>query len=532
MREITSLLFKTGQPSGYLECLAATPTFYFKETLRLFISRSATMEEKNGYPPGNVDVYPGKDFEKSTTSMDPIYVDSRPPKMSKARIIKNLVVVSFGFLCLFTSFQSLSNLQSSLNKADGLGTGGLATIYGALVVSCLFLPPVIIAKLGCKWTVAFSMLCYILYMGANFYAVWATIIPTAVILGFGAAPLWSAKCTYLTQTGVWYSKQTGEIEDDIINRFFGVFFMIFQSSQIWGNLISSQVFGVKENKTITEEELESCGANFCPSSAENNTNLDKPAIEKVYTVCGIYIGFAVLAFLLICFGLDPIVLDKEEDSEKRKFSFRLILETAKQLIRSHYQRLLVILTMYSGIEQAFMTGDYTKSFVGCALGIENIGYVMICYGITDAICSLSFGRLVQFVGHIPFFILAFLVHGGCMIAFLLWQPDPEMKYMFYIFAALWGLGDAVIQTQINALYGFLFTKDSEAAFANYRLWESLGFIIAFACQNFLCTNVKIYIALAFLVVGMWEYMQVEITFRTTDKVKDNQNQSQENNTKL
>ena len=53
------------------------------------------------------------------------------------------------------------------------------------------------------------------------------------------------------------------------------------SGQIWGNLISSQVFGVKENKTITEEELESCGANFCPSSAENNTNLDKPAIEKV-----------------------------------------------------------------------------------------------------------------------------------------------------------------------------------------------------------------------------------------------------------
>lgn len=53
------------------------------------------------------------------------------------------------------------------------------------------------------------------------------------------------------------------------------------TGQVWGNLISSQVFGVKENKTITEEELKSCGANFCPSSAENNTNLDKPAIEKV-----------------------------------------------------------------------------------------------------------------------------------------------------------------------------------------------------------------------------------------------------------
>lgn len=161
-------------------------------------------------------------------------MESPPPytpsnTMSKWRILKNIFVVSFGFLCLFTSFQSLSNLQSSLNKDEGLGVGGLAIIYGALVISCMFVPPVVIARLGCKWTVALSMLCYILYMVANFYAVWGTIVPSAIILGFGAAPLWSAKCTYLTETGVWYSRLTGATEDDVINRFFGFFFMLFQT---------------------------------------------------------------------------------------------------------------------------------------------------------------------------------------------------------------------------------------------------------------------------------------------------------------
>ena len=193
-----------------------------------YLFRLSKMDEKNGYPPGNTDVYPTKDFERP----DRVDVDQSDPKMSKGRIIKNLLVVSLGFLCLFTAFNSLSNLQSSLNKAEGLGVGGLATIYGALVVSCMFLPPFIIGRLGCKWTVAFSMLCYILYMAANFYAVWATIIPGAIILGMGAAPLWSAKCTYLTETGKWYSKQTGKQQDDIINRFFGVFFMIFQSGNV------------------------------------------------------------------------------------------------------------------------------------------------------------------------------------------------------------------------------------------------------------------------------------------------------------
>jgi hypothetical protein len=67
-------------------------------------------------------------------------------------------------------------------------------------------------------------------MGANFYAIWGTIVPSAIILGFGAAPLWSAKCTYLTQTATWYAKMTGATVDDIINRFFGVFFMVFQTS--------------------------------------------------------------------------------------------------------------------------------------------------------------------------------------------------------------------------------------------------------------------------------------------------------------
>ena len=48
---------------------------------------------------------------------------------------------------------------------------------------------------------------------------------------------------------------------------------------------------------------------------------------------------------------------------------------------------------------------FLQSFIGCTIGIWNVGYVMICYGVVDAVCSISFGRLVQYVGHIPFFAL-------------------------------------------------------------------------------------------------------------------------------
>eukprot|EP00105_Crassostrea_gigas_P005147 XP_011418630.1 PREDICTED: protein unc-93 homolog A-like [Crassostrea gigas] len=430
--------------------------------------------------------------------------------MTKFQMLKNLLVISFAFCFLFTAFQSLSNLQSTLNKEEGVGTGGLAILYASLVVSCMFTPSVAIAKLGCKWTIALSMCCYVVYMAANFYAVWALMVPASIIIGFGAATLWSAKCTYLTQMAVWYSKLTGATQDDIVNRFFGFFFMFFQTSQIWGNLISSEIFSQRpENESLyldlSKSELESCGANFDPTIEENKTTLQKPELEKVYTVCGIYTGCAVVAVIIIVVLLDKIKLDKDNHDQYGKFSFDTLIATFSHWWRSPYQKLLMVLTFYSGVEQGFVGGDYTKSYIGCALGIWNIGYIMICYGVVDAACSFLFGRLVQFVGHIPFFILAFLLHGGVQITLMLWVPDPDRVYLFYIFAALWGMGDAVIQTQINAYYGYLFTDHSEAAFSNYRLWESLGFILAFGYGNFVRTDIKLYLTFTVLVVGMYLY---------------------------
>lgn len=60
-----------------------------------------------------------------------------------------------------------------------------------------------------------------------------------------------------------------------------------------------------------------------------------------------------------------------------------------------------------------------------------------------------------------------------------------------------------------ALYGILFPRDKEAAFANYRMWESLGFVIAFAYSTFLCLEYKLYIMLGILVLTTITYPIVE-----------------------
>ena len=133
------------------------------------------------------------------------------------------------FLYFLIAMQSMQSLQSSLNRVEGLGTISLSVIYGCLMISCLFLPSLLINTFGCKYTITACFIPYVLFMAANLYPDWYTMIPASVLVGLAAAPLWAAKCTYLTEMGKRYATVSMLTEDAAINRFFGMFFMAFQS---------------------------------------------------------------------------------------------------------------------------------------------------------------------------------------------------------------------------------------------------------------------------------------------------------------
>lgn len=45
--------------------------------------------------------------------------------------------------------------------------------------------------------------------------------------------------------------------------------------------------------------------------------------------------------------------------------------------------------------------------------------------------------------------LGSIVHGAIVIIMLFWRPHPDNPLIFFAIAGLWGVGDAVWQTQIN-----------------------------------------------------------------------------------
>jgi len=155
------------------------------------------------------------------------------------RMMVNILVISVAFTFLFTAYQSTANLQSSINTDAGLGTASLSTVYVSLILSCLFVPTFMISKLGVKWTMPVCMAGYAVYIAAQFYPAFFTLIPAAVVVGLVAAPMWSAKCTYLTHVGTLRAKALGTSAEVQVTKLFGIFFLFFQCSQVIGNLISS-----------------------------------------------------------------------------------------------------------------------------------------------------------------------------------------------------------------------------------------------------------------------------------------------------
>ncbi|XP_061099043.1 protein unc-93 homolog A-like isoform X2 [Conger conger] len=390
-----------------------------------------------------------------------------------------------------------------------MGVASLSVIYASIILSSMFLPPIIIKNLGCKWTIVVSMACYLAYSFGNLYPGWGTLIPTSFILGLGGSPLWSAKCTYLTISGNQHAEKDNSKGQDVINLYFGIFFLIFQSSAVCGNLMSSLIFGQDTNiADIPEENLVYCGAGICTQNISGG-EAPRPEQKLVHILVGCYIGVGILAMILVAVFLDNIDRDSAREFRGNREPFcSTFLATFKHL-RDRRQLLLIPLTMYSGLEQGFLSGDYTKYYVTCALGIHIVGYAMICFGATNSICSLVFGRLAKYTGRVVLFAFASVLNFSCIIALLYWRPHPDQLPVFFVFPALWGMADAVWQTQTNALYGVLFLQQKEAAFSSYRIWESMGFMIAFACSNFICLNTKLYVLIAVLIISMVLYAWLE-----------------------
>ena len=80
-------------------------------------------------------------------------------------------------------------------------------------------------------------------------------------------------------------------------------------------------------------------------------------------------------------------------------------------------------------------------------------------------------------------------------------PNPNHIESYFVFALGWGICDAVWQCNVKSLYGVIFKDRQAVGFANFYLWQSLGYCAGFGYGSVLNAKAKLYICITVLIAG-------------------------------
>lgn len=420
-------------------------------------------------------------------SVDPPSSDLRPRNH-----LKDLHILSFSFLFVFLAYSATQNLESSLNSDQNLGSVSLGVLYLSLTV-CSVGAAYPVRWLGSKRGILLGLSGYWIYIMANIFPSWYTMIPAALFLGFTASLLWVAEGTYITCAAKSHAAQVKLSEESVIGKFNGEFWGLFACNQVVGNLLS----------LIILQSGKGASANSSETSSSTWLLL-------------IFLG-CMLVGTGLCFFLDSQAdLSKQSLAAGTDSTLDGFVNTALSLMIDKRLLLLLPLLVYSGLQQAFIWGDFTGNIVTPALGISLVGGVMAAFGAADAGCSLIAGRLSTGLSSISIIIFSGAAAQLLVLLRLMFQQSYGSDLSGYLnlfgLAIIWGLGDAAFNTQISALLGILFPDNTEAAFAQWKIWQSVATAVVFFITNYTLMSVRLIILLATLTVSVVSFSTLRFIF--------------------
>ena len=121
--------------------------------------------------------------------------------------------------------------------------------------------------------------------------------------------------------------------------------------------------GGSGGSNYSEAELDLCGANFCVEELHENANLQRPPDSEIFTISIIYLTCIAAAVTIIAVFMDPLSRYGERRrgsiSAQETSGIQLLAATFRQMKKPN-QQLLIPLTVFIGIEQAFIGADFTQ----------------------------------------------------------------------------------------------------------------------------------------------------------------------------
>ncbi|XP_064602225.1 protein unc-93 homolog A-like [Liolophura sinensis] len=459
-------------------------------------------------------------------------VSKLPTNSELGRPLKNLLVLSIGWMFYFMSFFSLRSLQSSINHVAGLGLASLACIYAGFLVGCLVTIP-IVRRLGTRRILAAGLVCHIIYVAANIHPTFYTVIPSSTLAGFSQVLMWTAQGAYLIKLSKAGSARSSKSLNSTASVYFGVFFLFYSLAPVFGSLLTSvlmQTVAVpwdyvvnfsnqsvydsngtalehfyeynwsNHSYTTPDTPTKSCGLLFCHAEL-NNDELFVLPLQTRLIIFGAYVISMVLSFTIF-----TLFLDEPRDQTQMNPRYISQFKSLLKFVKNPKFHLLAPVIFYMGIQTSFHSGEITKAYVTCLYGMEMVGFAMAGFGCSAAISSFVTGYLKRYINRLAILSLGFLINAACLVVMGLWMPTEDNLVPVLVLICLWGFAEGIWITHINCATGLLFPDNIEAAYTAFQFIVALGLVVGYSVSQYLCMLSKLYAVGVFAVLGMTSFV--------------------------
>uniref|UniRef100_A0A8C9R640 UNC93-like protein MFSD11 n=1 Tax=Scleropages formosus TaxID=113540 RepID=A0A8C9R640_SCLFO len=388
----------------------------------------------------------------------------------------NIIVLGFGFMFMFTAFQTCGNVEQTVIKSfnssefHGSGYTSMAIIYGVFSASNLIAPSVV-TVIGPQLSMFISGLLYSGYIAVFIHPFTWSFYTASVVVGIAAAVLWTAQGNLLTINST----------DATIGRNSGIFWALLQCSLFFGNIYI--YFAWHQKLHISDKDRQTVFISL-----------------TIISLVGTFLFFLIQRPEPETTSSDPTSLEASEsllpaDSNEANS----VLMFLNPSVTSCSISVGLELTFYSGvygtcIGAMTLFGDDAKGLIGLSGIFIGIGEILGggVFGLLNK-CN-QYGRnpvvLLGLLTHFLAFYLIFLnIASDAPIA-----PEEGTQLQAYITPSievallcsfLLGLGDSCFNTQLLSIVGYMFREDSAPAFAVFKFVQSITAAVAFFYSNYL-----------------------------------------------
>eukprot|EP00347_Sterkiella_histriomuscorum_P004956 403358441 len=419
--------------------------------------------------------------------------------------LDRVTILSFAFLLIFIAFDSADNLAAKAMKDDGfdsLGFYSMSVLYFVFALGSFF-STAIVNKIGYKYTLFggsltyfVRQLCFILpayygeypsarnqsiLMTQNF--IYAVVLVSSLINGLGCGILWTSEGKFVSSCAT----------DETKGFFFGYFYLIFMSSQVFGNLIAALVLG-SGGQTLYFSIM----AVLAFLATFMFLFLKKPLTKQQ-----IALRLAKNNSAEIQLYQPQSTLNLSEQNQKNEDEGNGFWEDTRQtfnLLISKRMRKVIVFMMWSAFSQSTFTGSFVNLI---SLTMKDKGwsdnkqlamslYAMIPLGIGEIIGSLLMGKIMDIYGQKKGIIVCGINLIIAMILVFAYIIHYQFGALTFIFPFFWGLQDSGINNILNCTLGFEFDSKS-IPFSVSNFVQPLFLFLFMIAQSYLETTTDFYI---------------------------------------